>query len=177
MRTNFSLAAAIVIAGAVVSSVSPDVAAAQQLYVRLDNYPNGGEIFNTQTQSTISVSGFFCKRTAGGGVEGEWFTFGARALPTVSGSHDFYWDQSQRGAEGYGQSGLMHILVKTNGSDWFWLDQLEVRLFDLVGYSRGVDNTQGWCFSTNPSHGNETVCEPNGSRTFYEFVLHTSCPI
>ena len=122
-------------------------------YLCLDNSPNGGSISGTSTTSLIKVEVKFCG-------SGNWIQIETpRALTTVSGCHKFSWPQSAV----QDTANVDEVRVTTSGSDWFWLDQIE--LFDAFGrrWVSGADNTQGWCFSTNPSGGNNVNCEPDGS--------------
>ena len=58
------------------------------------------------------------------------------------------------------------VQLETHGDDWLWIDQVEViatGASEVEVWQWGGDNTQGYCFSTDPSDGNNTNCEPDGS--------------
>ena len=65
-------------------------------------------------------------------------------------------------------SDIDYVFLETFGYDWLWIDQVELHGYNSSGVltpfaTFGVDNTQGWCLSIDPSDGNNTVCEPDGS--------------
>jgi len=116
--------------------------------VRLDNSSNPlGAVTWAGTSNTISVCAIL-KTSFGLCVPLE----SARALNTI-GNHDFNW----WGFEDVDQ--ILDLQVSTNGSNAFWLDQLEI--LNGAGtkvWTSGADNTGGWCISTQPSDGNNANC-------------------
>jgi hypothetical protein len=149
-------------------------AAVPHIVIRLDNSSNGRTITSTGTNSTITVRARFC---------GEWQTIDIpRALPSAWEDWEFWEPDGYPGRV----SEIDQIEVSIDGSDWFWLDQIKLLVFvpvnlDYDGYyleqwSAGADNLQGWCLSTDPSDGNDTICQPNGSRPrFVWTVPGSSC--
>lgn len=133
-------------------------------WVRLDNSPNGGSIASTSTTNDIEIRVRFC---------GDWETIYEGPVSSVSSSHDFLWIDGP----GMYVSDVDAIEVSTNGDDWFWLDQIE--LFEGIsdgslGYEiwdAGVDNMAGYCLSTDPTDGNDSTCNPNGSRSRFVWTV------
>lgn len=139
------------VAGFAVASAGFTNSANADFVVRLDNSPNPtGHPTDTQTTNTICVYADFSG------------TFDAtpldcRALNSVSGTHDFCWE----GSETY--SDVDRLKVTINGSNWFWLDQIQ--LFHdgdgsgcgtpsgsaIPAWYDGGDNQTGYCFSTDPN--------------------------
>jgi hypothetical protein len=145
------------------------VAEAQQDkgFVRLDNFPNNGSISGTDTDDNVYVvlRWFVC------GQDFYEFTITGEA-PIQSGQHDFHFPFFVK----YSAAEIDLISVVMPGEDWFWLDQIE--LFNASAqkiWSSGIDNTQGWCFSSQPSDGNNTVCEPDGSRPSNTWNISSQC--
>lgn len=117
--------------------------------VCLDNSSNPrGAVTWATTSNTISV----CAVTTG--------TFGscvplesARALTTIAGCHAFNWWSWEDAAD------VIRLEVSTSGNNAFWLDQIELFRGDgTEHWQSGVDNTSGWCLSTQPSDGNNANC-------------------
>lgn len=123
-------------------------AEAQSATIRIDNYANpAGSILNTSTTNTITVKARFCGQAS-------YVTIGSRVLNTISGQHDFTWTPTA----GRAAKDVTDVRVQINGDDWFWVDQVEVLSGSTVVLTRGVDNTQGWCISTDPTDGDSSIC-------------------
>lgn len=158
MKSRLNVVAASVMAAVALGFTS--AAHAANPFIRLDNSSNpAGSIGNTGTNNTISVSVRFCGS--------QFFTsIGSRALPGVSGQHDFAWTPTATTTHNH----VTEIRVGINGNDWFWLDQIE--LFNSSGseiWESGIDNLVGYCFSTDPTDGSDAACFPNDSQPYMFF--------
>jgi len=116
--------------------------------VRLDNSSNPLGVTWADTPNNIAV----CYTTVVNGFC--WPVGAARPIPGISGNNDFVLSDPFVTVANVAQ-----LWVYTDGDQAFWLDQIE--LFNASGtkvWSSGVDNTGGWCISTDPTDGNNDNC-------------------
>jgi hypothetical protein len=92
-------------------------------------------------------------------------TFTNVDFSTVSGSIDLV-------IEGRSPTNLEWVSAEATGSDWLWIDQVEVFDGGFLGevWQRGVDNTVGYCLSTVPNHGSSAICEPDLSALVHQWT-------
>ena len=65
-------------------------------------------------------------------------------------------------------SKVQSVIVRTRGSDTFWIDK--VTLSDPTGQIRwGEDDTTGWCLSTDPADGNSQFCVAGKAASGWSF--------
>jgi cytolysin (calcineurin-like family phosphatase) len=67
---------------------------------------------------------------------------------------------------------ITHILVKTNGDDGFYIDELRLYKDDLLKQHHGRDNGGGWCVSTDPGDAQGSwkgKCAGNTCRSTVRF--------
>lgn len=124
-----------------------------EMGVQLDNFANGGSIAWAPSNNQVSVCvRFFSVFNPICSSLGSLVPSGA---PT---NHKFLWN----GIETVNDA--KRIEARINGADMFWIDQIELlNAQGQVAWRSGVDNTTGWCLSTQPGAGNATYCSPTNA--------------
>ena len=133
-----------------------------QFRVRLDNFATDDAVSWAHTASDVEVCVQFDETSF-------WWFFGCVPLAatrplTTHTNHDYNWTD----VEDVNQ--IEYIDVKIHGNDMFFLDQFEIFVGNNRVFVSGVDNTQGWCLSTDPSDGNVTHCTPDDSTLTKRFT-------
>ena len=150
---------AILVTVACLASVGLTNSAKADFVIRLDNSPNptGYPTF-TSTTNTIKVY-----VTTDGNAS--WQLVDSQVLDTVSGTHDFCWVGTEQ------DFNITGVKITTNGDNWFWLDQFEIWSSndsdchaDIEDHEEGVDNQNGYCFSTDSADGDSAYCTKAGSE-------------
>jgi hypothetical protein len=128
----------------------------------LDNNPNGGSISNVGTIDTITVRAYFGQNCT---------TYNPFTLYPTASSGCWYMENTQPWAPDATQ--ICKITVSTNGSNWLWIDQIELKHGNGDPYWHwGNDDMTGYCISNQSSDGSGTgYCQSNRSFSTFNFVL------
>lgn len=166
MNRNIAILTAIASFAITLSLGNSASAQAVSYYIRLDNQANGATLSWAGTDDTVSVYVTY----TGDGTGTQRFV-GSRVLDSIAPNHDFY--PASGSTADFHWSTIDSIIVKINGGNMFWLDEIELFPTSGGGYvwKSGGDNTEGRCFSTqaNDYVGYETWCAPNSSNPDHEY--------
>lgn len=101
-------------------------------------------------------------------LDGSEFLIGAFQVPaSACDQEDEIWIHNAPGVSGFDVDGFV---IRTNGSNTFWIDQLKL-IDDDTGatWTWGTDNTVGWCVSTSAADGNSPHCSGGVAGNPYLF--------
>lgn len=118
--------------------------------LRFDNQPNGGSIDGTATSDSIGVIVLYKDGTTDSGPID---------MSTVSETHDIGLNTPCNTID--------RIFLSNWDYNWLWIDQVELITRTGTYSIKGLDNTDGWCISNDPSDGYDSVCDPDGSTPTY----------
>lgn len=90
-------------------------------------------------------------------TDGTWWLLASDEL--TDSECRFGWEELVGTTRGYRPHHINRIMLHIDGSDAFFVDKVSL-IEHATGFRRdfGVDNTKGWCLSTDPKDGNNSFC-------------------
>jgi hypothetical protein len=126
--------------------------------VYIDCHGTNGVPNWTSTSNTVTT---FVK------VNGNWTWIDARPVSASMCDHENGFSFSYSGFSGYDVS---TIEMQISGNDAFWIDK--IMLLDGATWHTwqwGIDNTLGFCLSTDPSDGKNQYCLNGFAQSLWDF--------